>query len=91
MRRLLMFSFLFVGCASIYSPDVWDSETNSKVHTLRLYTGSRGSSLYQDNFEKKADKICPFGYKVLDKTYTPNTIHKKLHDGTHFTWVIECI
>jgi len=92
-KRLLLLSplvLLGVSCSSVYKPDVWDDLGDKNVHTLRLYTGSRGECLYNSNFEEKAEAICKNGYEVLEKTRAPKTLHPKLYEEGYYNWVIRC-
>jgi len=94
MKKLLLMSPLFmlgISCASVYKPDVWDDVADKNVHTLRLYTGSKGECLYNSNFEEKAQDVCKGKeYEVLEKTRAPKTLHPKLYDEGYFTWVVRC-
>ena len=88
---LSLFIFLGLSCASTYKPEVWDDMTDQKVHTLRLNTGSIGESLYEANFEAKANEVCKGkNYEVLEKTKTPKTLHPNLHESDFFNWVVRC-
>lgn len=87
---LISCSITVINCAAIYKPDVWDDMEDNKIHTLRLYTGSKGECLYVSNFEKKAKETCKNGYEVLEKTREPKTLHPKLHSDGYYTWVIRC-
>lgn len=92
MKHILYLSTLiFIGCSSIYKPDVWDDMKDSKVHTLRLYTGSNGESLYESNFKEKAKEICHGSYEIIDKTRKPKTLHQKLYSNEYYTWIIRCL
>jgi len=93
MKKLLISSLVVLGgCASMYKPEVWSGSWNDKpgLHTLRLYTGSFGESLYEKNFEEKATDVCKGKYEVMAKTKTPSTLPSNLYDDGHFTWVIKC-
>jgi hypothetical protein len=89
-KTIMAFALLMTGCASLYQPESWDDQSDKKVHTLRLFTGSMGESLYVSNFEKKAKEVCPKGYTVLEKTREPKTLHPNLHKGMYYNWVIQC-
>ncbi len=94
MHKFILLSVLILcglSCATMYKPEVWDDMTDQEVHTLRLYTGSMGESLYDTNFQVMAKDVCKGkGYDVIEKTKTPKTLHPKLHSDGYFNWIVRC-
>ena len=74
--RIFLLAFLLGGCATFAKPEVWDVKTDKNLYTLRIFTGSHGSTWYDDSFVAKSTELCPKGYDILEKSYTPTTLHK---------------
>ena len=80
---------LQISCATLYQPDIIAKDGN--IYTIGLYTGSSGYSLYQDNFEAKAHKICgKKNYDVLESAPWPSTLEAEQVDDNYTYWVIRC-
>lgn len=57
-----------------------------ETYKLGYFTTAVGSDLFDFAFERTAEQVCPYGYKVLDKTNRPNQ-----PGNSRTLWLIECV
>lgn len=88
MKKLLPLILVMTSCTTMFEADVYKKKDG--IYTLRYYTGSLGKDLYVASFAKKAEKLCPSGYKVIEKSFTPSTLDGLKLETNHFYWVIKC-
>jgi len=88
LTNLLVLSS-FVGCTTLSSASLIHEKQG--VYTIGYHTGSSGQNLYEANFEAKAEDLCPLGYQILEKSFTPKILESfKDLPSSQFYWVLKC-
>lgn len=87
--RIILF-LLFVGCTTNH-PEIMTDPKSPSVHTIRYHTEKKYEySLFENDFRKEANRLCPSGYDILETTWTPTTLQEKYHNPDYYNYVIDC-
>jgi len=89
-NKIACLAFLMTGCAASFVKSELDDPT---IKTIGRETGSMATDgLYQTSFEKEAERQCPNGYMVVERSRHPSTLAKigVQESSRQFYWVIKC-
>ena len=76
------------ACVTTPTPRI----ANDGLTTISIFTGSVAEDgvLYKRDFEAAADKACPNGYEIKERSRKPSTLTNAEYNRHYFHWVIKC-
>lgn len=86
MVKILLAMFSLSGCHTT-GKVVGDHD---ELKTIAVFTGSvfEDNAMYKRDFEDAANKACPKGYSLIERSRKPATL--KVHERHEFYWVVQC-
>lgn len=87
-KRTVIVMALLASCSHNRAKVIEPMESDKKV--IRVVTGSMldDSWPYESDFKRAANKACPNGYQLLERTREPDLVQELDHKS--FYWVIRC-
>jgi hypothetical protein len=92
LLRVSMVSVIAVsasGCMHFYEVKSYDVKN---YVVLEGVTGSHGESIYKDEFDAQAKKVCRGSYSIIEQSHKPQVFEcaHKVMDPNKYYWVVQC-